>query len=90
AGLYADDELVALDGYRADGSSLLARCDERCPGEEVELTVFRRDRLVKVTATLGARPADALYFALVADPTPQQKSAFRAWLGTDWDGARWE
>src|SRR5262249_29334220 len=46
AGLYADDDIVALDGYRVDGAGLIARCEEKRPGEIVKVTVFRRDRLV--------------------------------------------
>src|SRR5262249_20935407 len=84
AGLYADDELVALDGFRVDGNGVIARCEERRPGEMVRITVFRREQLVDVPVKLGTRPADAVYLARVDDATPEQKNAYRAWLGEVW------
>ena len=85
AGLYADDELVALDGWRVDTSTLLSRCEDKAPGERVQVTVFRRDRLVEVPVVLGPKPADALWLARVERPTEAQKAALQAWLGTSWE-----
>lgn len=85
AGLYAEDEVVACDGYRVDAAGLIARCEEHRPGETVEITVFRRDKLVEVPVTLGVKPADAIYLARVEVPTGEQKAAYQAWLGAAWD-----
>ena len=85
AGLYVDDELVALDGWRVDTAGLLARCEDRAPGEQVRITVFRRDRLVEVPVVLGQKPADAVWLARVEKATDAQKAAFQAWLGAPWD-----
>lgn len=85
AGLYAEDELVALDGYRVDGQSLRGRLDAMKPGQQVRVTVFRRDRLVEVPVVLGERPLDAVWLAPVADPSPAQRAAFEAWLGAPMD-----
>lgn len=85
AGLYVDDELVALDGWRVDGAGLLARCEEKSPGEPVRVTLFRRDRLMEVPVTLGQKPADAAWLARVDKPTEAQKAAYQAWLGAPWD-----
>jgi predicted metalloprotease with PDZ domain len=85
AGLYADDEIIALDGNKVDAVSLLARCEERKPGDKVKLTVFRRDKLTEVVATLGSKPADAVYLARMDRPTEEQKAAYKAWLNAPWD-----
>lgn len=85
AGIYPDDEVLALDGYRVDGAALLNRCEERRPGETVELTLFRRESLMRIPVALGARPPDAFYLTRVEAPTTQQKAAYRGWLGADWD-----
>ncbi len=85
AGLYADDEVVALDGLKCDANSLLTRCEDRKPGELVRVTVFRRDQLLDVNVTLEPKPADAVYLAKVEKPTEAQKSAYRAWLGSAFD-----
>ncbi|MBM4380009.1 MAG: M61 family metallopeptidase [Deltaproteobacteria bacterium] len=87
AGLYAEDEVVALDGFRVDGAALLSRCEEKAPGETVKVTLFRREALLEVPVALGARPADAAWLARVESPTAQQKAAFKAWCGADWDEA---
>jgi predicted metalloprotease with PDZ domain len=85
AGLYADDELVALDGFKVDCVALSTRCEEKRPGEQVRIAVFRRDRLLDVPVTLGTKPADAIYLARVEKPSDAQKSAYQAWLGASWD-----
>lgn len=87
AGLYPEDELIAVDGFKVDGAALMSRCEDPGPGEAVRLTLFRRDRLLEVAVTLGPRPADAAYFSRVEQPTEQQKAAYEAWLGAAWDVA---
>jgi predicted metalloprotease with PDZ domain len=84
-GLYADDEIIALDGYRADGATLLARCEEKQPGELVRITLLRQDRLLDVNLKLENKPADAAYLARVDRPSDSQKAAYLAWLGAPWD-----
>lgn len=85
AGLYPDDEIVALDGNKVDANGLISRCEEKKPGEKVKVTVFRRERLTEVTVTLAAKPADAVYLARIDRPTEEQKASYRSWLGAHWD-----
>jgi predicted metalloprotease with PDZ domain len=80
AGIYPEDDIVALDGYRVDGAGLLARCEEKKPNDIVRVTLFRRDQLVEVAVPLGAKPADALYLAVVENPTATQRAAYFKWL----------
>jgi predicted metalloprotease with PDZ domain len=80
-GLYANDQLVALDGLRIDAASLKDRLAPRRPGERVTLTVFRRDELRTVTVTLTERPRDKLEISRVANPTDAERAAFQSWLG---------
>ncbi len=87
AGLYADDEVIALDGIKCDAGGLVARCDEKRPGDIVQVTIFRRDRLLEIAVTLGERSADVAYLSKVENPTPAQKQAFKSWLGAEWDAA---
>jgi predicted metalloprotease with PDZ domain len=85
AGLYADDEVVALDGNKVDAAGLISRCEEKRPGDKVKVTVFRRDRLTEVPVTLASKPADAVYLGRIDRPTEEQKASYRAWLGAHWD-----
>ncbi len=87
AGVYADDEVLALDGYKVDGSALIQRTEEKKPGEAVTLTLFRRDKLLTVPVTLGSKPADAVYLARMEKPSDVQKAAYQSWLGAAWDEA---
>ncbi|RKI11526.1 M61 family peptidase [Corallococcus sp. AB030] len=85
AGLYPEDDVVALDGWRVDGAGLIARCEDKRPGDTVRVTLFRRDRLLEVPVVLGQKPADAAWLQRVERPTDAQKAAFQAWLGSPWD-----
>jgi len=85
AGLYAEDEVVALDGEKVDAAGLLSRCDDKAPGTHVTVHVFRRDRLVEVPVTLGTRPADAVWLAPVDKPTDAQKASYRLWMSAGWE-----
>ena len=58
AGLYAGDELLALDGQRVDASRLALRLAERPPGATVRATVFRRDELLEIPVVLAEAPAE--------------------------------
>jgi len=77
AGLSAEDELIAFDGFRVTASSLNERLQERHPGERVQLTLFRRDQLREVSVLLGERPATACYLEKRADADAPPKSALR-------------
>lgn len=84
-GLYPDDEVIALDGFKVDGPGLIARCEDKAPGDEVALTLFRRDRLVELKVRLGEKPAEAAYLVKTESPTEEQKAAFTAWCGAPWE-----
>ncbi len=81
AGVYADDELLALNGWRVTEEKLNARLAERAPGDLVTLTLFRGDTLVEVPVTLAAAPHDSLKLAPIAEPNAEQQAAYRDWLG---------
>jgi predicted metalloprotease with PDZ domain len=86
AGLYAEDEIVAEDGFRVDKGALWQRLEERGPGGTLRLTVFRRDELVEVPITLGEPPEDTLWLEPVESATAEQRAAFQAWCGLPFPG----
>jgi len=81
AGLYANDEIVALDGLRVNLSKLKDRLATRKPGDAVTLTIFRRDELRMLTVKLAEKPPEKLKIAPAADATDGEKAAYQAWLG---------
>lgn len=87
AGLYTDDEVLALDGFKVDGAGLISRCEDRRPGEQVRVTIFRREKLLELEVTLGEKPSDAVYLVKVDRPTDAQKASYRAWLDAAFDDA---
>jgi predicted metalloprotease with PDZ domain len=80
AGLCPGDELVAIDGLRADGASALTRIQERTPGEAVELTLFRRDELMRVKLTVRPPLADTFAITEEADAPADAKAFLDRWL----------
>ena len=59
AGLQEGDILTAIDGQPIDATHQLdVTLLQHEPGDQVELTVLRGDQTLKVTVTLGIRPAD--------------------------------
>ncbi|EFO79976.1 peptidase M61 domain-containing protein [Oscillochloris trichoides DG-6] len=81
AGVYAEDELVALNGWRVDEEQLQTRLAEYAPGSTVRLSLFRGDALIEVPVTLTAAPYDRLEVVAVASPTEQQRGQFQHWMG---------
>jgi predicted metalloprotease with PDZ domain len=77
----AGDELIALDGIRANAESLPRRLAERRPGTRVRLTLLRGDRLLERSVRLARPPAERI--AVGPDPkaTAAQKRLLAGWLG---------
>jgi predicted metalloprotease with PDZ domain len=80
AGLYAGDELLAIDGVRVDAARLPARLAERSAGATVRATVFRRDELLEIPVTLGEPPAESAAIVPMDAATPEQAALREAWL----------
>ncbi|MDT7602668.1 MAG: hypothetical protein QOF61_665 [Acidobacteriota bacterium] len=79
-GLNAGDQIVAVDGARATLDFLNARLNEKKPGDEVRLTVFRNDDLRTLTFKLGARPDEGYRIVAVKNPTPEQSRLYEQWM----------
>lgn len=82
-GLSAGDEVVAVDGFRANLDFLTARIGEKKPGDKMKLTLFRYDELRDFEVTLGARIPPAFRIATVENPTEAQKALYKGWLNMD-------
>ena len=88
AGISLGDELVAIDRFRAaNDGELRSLLGARRPGDKVEVALFRRHRLVEVTAQVGAAPATRYEIAGVADAGPAA-ARYQAWIGEPHPGAQ--
>ncbi len=83
AGMMRDDEILAVDGLRADDRErVLARLAEHAPGDSVTLTVFRGGRLLAIALTLAQSPYRTHRLSLVPkeELTAEQRRLRAAWL----------
>ena len=80
AGLYAGDELLALDGQRVDASRLALRLAERPPGTTVRATVFRRDELLEIPVVLAEAPSETAAIVPLEGASVEQTALREAWL----------
>lgn len=84
AGLAVEDELLAFDDFRVPPQELEERLKAYEPGEEVELLVARRERLLRLPLTFGETP-DKERWKLGVPPevTEAQTARLTAWLGAE-------
>jgi len=81
-GITFNDQIVALDGGRVTLTTFNARLEERKPGDEVRLSVFRLDELRTITIKLGGRVEENYRIVPLAQQTPEQKRLYEGWLYT--------
>jgi predicted metalloprotease with PDZ domain len=81
-GITFGDQIVALDGGRVTLQTFNARLEERRPGDEVRLSIFRLDELRNVTIKLGSRVEENYRIVPLAQQTPEQKRLYEGWLYT--------
>ena len=82
-GLNTGDQIVAIDGYRANQSFLQSYIGERKPSDEVRLTIFRFDKLRDIPFKLGSDVRKDYDFSSVDDPTEDQKRLYKQYLNVD-------
>jgi len=80
-GLNYNDQIVAIDGYRASQAFLQMYLGNKKPGDRVKLTLFRFDKLRDLDFTLGPNTRGAYEFEPVANPTAQQRALYQQYLG---------
>ena len=82
-GLNTGDQIVAVDGYRANQAFLQSYIAERKPNDVIKLTIFRFDKLREITFTLGSNGRKDYGFETVAAPTEAQKKLYHDYLNAD-------
>jgi predicted metalloprotease with PDZ domain len=80
AGINAGDELLGLDGYRVNPGGWDERLAICRPGDQVELLLARRERVLTVPLTLGSEPPP---LAVEIDPAASAQAIAQRehWLG---------
>jgi predicted metalloprotease with PDZ domain len=80
AGLSKDDEILALDGARANGQKMLDLLKAGKPGETVRILLARRGRTREVDVVLGARTERSFRISKMKSPDPLQAAIRTSWL----------
>lgn len=73
-GLSARDEILALDGIRADPRMLDGILESRRPGETLRVLVSRRTGVKEFEIVLGRKSERSFHITPISDPTPLQSA----------------
>jgi predicted metalloprotease with PDZ domain len=82
-GLSARDEVLALDGIRANARSIDQVLESKKPGDTVRILLARRGTIREVEVTLGKKTERSFQIKPVVDPTPLQSAVLGDWLRED-------
>jgi predicted metalloprotease with PDZ domain len=81
AGLSKDDEILALNGLRADARKLAELLKTSKPGETVQVLLARRGKIREIDLVLGAKTERTFRITPMKNPYPLQAAIRRDWLG---------
>ena len=81
AGFNVSDEILAVNDYRVRANGWADRLDLYRAGEEVSVLVARRERLLRLGVTFGARPETRWELGPRSVRTAAQNYRVDAWLG---------
>ncbi|CDM94857.1 MAG: M61 family metallopeptidase [Limnospira sp. PMC 1291.21] len=81
AGIDAEDELLAINGFRVSVENISDRLLDFKPGDEVHISFFHQDELRTSEAILRSPRPSAYKITSVEEPTPEQQRNFEGWLG---------
>lgn len=85
-GAAAEDEIIAINGIRADADSYQELLEHLSVGQKLDLDVFRRDELLRLTLEVAETPADTCYLTLDDSAGEAGVARRRRWLGPDTAG----
>jgi predicted metalloprotease with PDZ domain len=82
-GLNTGDQIIAIDGTRANQAFFTNYLSEKKAGDKVKLTIFRFDQLREIEITLGDRIAPSFSISAMKNASDEQKTLYRGYLGKD-------
>lgn len=80
-GLNIDDEVIAINGFRIS-RSVDSRLSQYEVGDEIELLISRRGKLLTIRVTIGKLESQSWRLRYVSKPSEKQKKQMDLWLGT--------
>lgn len=85
AGLAPGDEVIAVNGAKVMYANFDKTLEKFPAGTPVELTVFRRGYLDKVSLITGRIPPWKYAFTPMEEPTALARKVYESWVGTKWE-----
>jgi len=82
AGLAPGDQIIAVDGIKADAAGLDGLLQRAVIGEPLTVHAFRRDELMTFEVTPDAAPADTCELRLIEDADEDVLARRKAWLAS--------
>jgi predicted metalloprotease with PDZ domain len=82
AGIWAGDELVALDGFKVSAASLPDRLKAYEPHQAVCLSLFQAEQLKSFWIPLDPPRPDVYTLEVLPELSPAQQALQQGWLGT--------
>ncbi len=79
-GLNTGDQILTVNGNRANQAFLQNTVADKKPGEKIRLTIFRLDEIRNIEITLGSKVPVAYRLAPVKNPGDDQKRLYQNWL----------
>ena len=83
AGILPGDELLAINGLRMTAKNIDKRVQQLLPGETVELTLVRQEKLLTLRVRVQSAIPEKYVIKLKSDIGFRQKARLKAWLGRD-------
>lgn len=84
-GLDMGDEIIALNGYRVNSSSLAKRIESMNDGELVKLTIMRNNKLKEFNVAVKSSPVYDYKIEKLGNATDLQIKIYNSWLNSDWN-----
>ncbi|HEX4950779.1 MAG TPA: PDZ domain-containing protein [Blastocatellia bacterium] len=79
-GIYANDEIVALNGQRLSPQTFNLRVLTLTPGTTAAVTLFRREKLLTINLTVAQLPPDKYTMMPINNADAQQIALRKGWL----------
>ncbi|MFL6466380.1 MAG: M61 family metallopeptidase [Pyrinomonadaceae bacterium] len=82
-GLNTGDQILAVDGYRANQTMLQNYISERKPGDKIRLTIFRFDKLRDLEFTLGNDPRREYSIVKTESPGEKERALYQSYMSAE-------
>ncbi len=80
AGLNSDDEIVAMNGYKVNGTQLTNRIGNMKEGDMITITVMRSEKIQDIKVTVKNLQSTDYTVEKINEPSELQKKIYERWL----------